>query len=426
MSHTDTFWKLFWTVVGIFTVLYFIGVVVLTYFYNPTKTADAAAVGIIFDPSRDPFASSRPNDVRPDFAGSIFYDDALPLAFADWSWGIKVDWDSPEAAYEGTNSAKVNFLQDWSGVRVDASGIDLKGYDGLSLAVYPKDGIDDLYIELFDSYGKSLGKQSLAWYAPDGKFRNNRWNLLNIPLKNLFPEDQSARGISGYAISTINPGVVYLDSVNLIKNTPPHSRWYKPEPVAPVEVVEEKPVPPISLPFSLGLSPQDAQSWKTIFGRFELTPNGVRIGSIPEKSTGSMSYILGGQNWTDYSVDSTMYWGQTSAFSILVRYVDDGNFVSCAFSHYNETVQLYDVKKGVSTLLGTSPGLPIRAEEPWKDAKAGASVQGNKVSCYVDGEVALSYEVPDISPTGGVGIETWTRNTYDSPHTLQEFSVKPL
>jgi hypothetical protein len=425
MSHTDTFWRLFWTVVGIVTLLYFIGVVSLAYFYNPTKTADAAAVGIIFDPSRDPFASSRPNDARPEFAGNVFYDDALPLAFADWSWGVQVRWGSNETVYEGTQSIRVNFLQDWSGMRVDASGIDLRGYEGISLAIRPQSGIEDLYIELFDDFGKSLGKQSLNWYAREGKLAANAWNAVNIPLDNLFPEDHDERAISGYAISTINPGIAYIDSIRLSRDAPKRLRWYKPAPVD-TPVAEEKPAPPIPLPFTLGLTPQAAAGWKTIFGRFELTPNGMRIGSIPEKSTGSMSYILGGQNWTNYSVSSKMYWGQTSAFSILVRYVDDGNFVSCAFSHYNETVQLYSVKKGVSTLLGTSPGLPIRAYEPWRDAVAGASVRGNTVSCYVDGELALSYEVPGISPAGGVGIETWTRNTYDSPHTLQEFSVKPL
>ncbi len=423
MSHTDTFWKLFWIVVGALALVYFLVVIGLIYFYNPTKTADAAAVGIVFDSSRDPFEGQRPSDKRPNFSGDVIYDDSLPLAFADWSWGVQVNWNSKDISYEGLDSFKIHYLQDWSGVRVQASGIDLTSYEGVSLAVYPESGLQDLYIELFDNSGNSLGKQSLSWYADNASLVMSKWNSLTIPFDNLFPEGQPKRAISGLAISTIKPGVAYVDSMRLETSVPMHSRWYEPK---PIEWKPEPPPPPIPLPYSLETTPESFQQWKTVFGRFELTPTGVRIGTTPEKTSGSMSYIKGGQNWTDYSVDTKLYWGQTSAFSILVRYVDDGTFISCAFSHYNETVQMYKVKKGVSNLLGTAPAQPIRAIEPWKDAKAGASVEGKRVSCFVDGERALSYEIPDVSATGTAALETWTQNTYDSPHTLQEFTVKSL
>jgi hypothetical protein len=418
MSHADTFWKLFWIVVGVLASLFFAVVLALVYFYNPTKTADAAAVGIVFDPSRDPFANKRPDDNRPKFTGEYFYQDALPLAFADWSWGVSVNWNSSEEAYDGTDSFKVNFLQDWSGVRVQASPIDLSLYKGISLAIYPKGQLDDLYIELFDASGNTLGRQSLAWYTSSGKFSSGAWNRVEIPFKNLFPEGQSPRAITGFAISTVHPGVAFIDAVHLEGSVPSHDRWYEPK---PVDDVPEKPDPPIPLSYALNSGPIVKNEWKTIFGKFEPTPDGVRIGTTPEKTTGSMSFIRGGQNWSDYSVDTTTYWGQTSSFSILVRYKDDANFVSCAFSNYDAVAQLYEVKKGVSTLIGASPGLAIREYEPWKDAKAGASVQGDRVSCFVDGEQVLSYEIPDITPTGSAGLETWTQNTYDSPHLLQEY-----
>jgi len=423
MSHTDTFWKLFWLVVAVLSAFFCATIFGLIYFYNPSKTADAAAVGVIFDPSRDPFEGQRIDTKRPAFTGEYFYQDALPLAFADWSWGVQVNWNSTEMSYEGLDSFKVNFLQDWSGVRVEASDIDLSQYQGISLAVDPKGNLGDLYIELFDKYGNSLGKQSLGWYAQSGHLTPDAWNEVTIPFDNLFPAGQSKRPISGYAISTVHPGIAFVDSVHLETTVAPHARWYEPLPAAP-EV--EKPDTPINLPYTFTFTPTVKDQWKTIFGRFEPTPAGVRVGTIQEKTTGSMSTIRGGQNWTDYSVDTTTYWGQTSSLSLLVRYKDDANFVSCAFSNYNAVVQLYDVQNGVSTLLGTSPTLPIRDYEPWKDAKAGASVQGNRVSCYVDGEKVLSFPVPDISPTGSAGIETWTRNTYDSPHTIEEFSVKSL
>lgn len=424
MSHTDTFWKLFWMTVGTLVLLYFVAILALTYFYDPTKTADAAAVGIIFDPSRDPFEGRRLSDNRPSFAGEYFFQDSLPLSMADWSWGVRVNWNAADTAYSGAQSFRVTFLQDWSGVRAQAPDIDISKFDGISLSVYPED-MDDLFLEVFDQYGNSLGRQSLGWYTESGKLQKNTWNQVSVPFANLFPVGQAKRTISGYAISTVHPGVTYVDEVRLESSVPAHARWYEPKPVEYVEV-PEKPETPASLPYTLAYTPETSTLWKTIFGRFDVTATGVRIGTNPQKTTGSMSYIKGGQNWADYRIDTKLYWGQTSAFSILLRYVDDANFVSCAFSHYNEIVQIYSVQKGVSTLLATSPTLPIDAQEPWRDAKAGASVQGDRVSCYVNGEKVLSATIPEMSLFGKAGLETWTRNTFDSPHTLQEYSVTAI
>lgn len=422
MSHTDAFWKLFWITVGIFAALYLVAIIGLIYLYDPTKTASAAAVGIIFDPSRDPFEGRRPDASRPPFSGEYFYQDSLPLSLADWSWGVRVDWESTNTSFSGNRSVKINFLQDWSGLRIQAPDIEIEKFQGLSLAVYPQE-VDDLYIELFDQYGNSLERQSLGWYTESGKLTVNAWNTVRVPFENLFPTNQSKRAISGIAISTVHPGIAYIDEVRLEESVPSHARWSEPK---PVEAPVEKPDTPIALPYSLQRTPQAEGEWRTVFGNFKVTAAGVRIGTLPEKTTGSMSYIRGGQSWTNYHIDTTMYWGQTSAFSILVRYQDDANFVSCAFSHYNDLVQIYNVQRGVSTLLGTSPGLSITAYEPWKDAKASASVQDNTVTCYVNGEKALSANIPNMPASGSAGIETWTRNTYDSPHTLQQYNVTAL
>src|SRR5262249_23647065 len=127
-----------------------------------------------------------------------------------------------------------------------------------------------------------------------------------------------------------------------------------------------------------------------------------------------------------YKIDTVLDWGPTESYSILVRFKDDANFVSCAFGNYDATVQIYSVENGVSTSEGQSPLLAVRAFEPWKDAHASASVQDDKVTCYVDGEAALPATLPDMAAKGGVGFETWTRNTYDPPHTLKSLNITAL
>ncbi|HTR18869.1 MAG TPA: hypothetical protein VMH91_02715 [Candidatus Paceibacterota bacterium] len=424
MTHPDKFWKFFWAAVGAAFLLYVIAIGVLTYLYNPIRTAGAAAVGIEYNASKDPFASTtKTQSDRPSFTGDYFYQESLPLAFADWSWGANVDWNSTEQAYEGSHSFKVQFLQQWSGVRVDASDIDVSAYQGLSLAVYPDQNVGNLYISLYDTFGNTLGRQSIGWYTASSTLTAGAWNVATIPLQNLVPDGQAIRPITGFSISSDNPGTIYVDDVKLETTAAAHDRWVEPPPPTPVAAA---PVVPIALPYTLALTPDSVGDWYKEFGRFDLTQNGVSAGPVPNTTNGSMAYLSGGKDWKDYRVDATLYWGPVDTFSLLVRFADDADFISCAFSRYGQFVQMYEVQNGKSTLLGTSPNLPIRAYEPWKDAKHGASVQGNVANCYQDGNKVLSETIPDISPTGTAGIETWSTNSLAPPHTLEALTVTPL
>ena len=421
MTHVDRFWKVFWFVLGLLTLAYILVTGELFYLYNPLRTADAASVGISYDPARDPFERmKRDQEMRPKFTGEYFYQDSLPLAFSDWSWSVRNDWYSTEQHLEGTRSLKITFLQEWAGARAYASDIDIAVYEGISLSVFPDQKVGDLYIELFDTSGRSLGRQSISWYAFSGTLNPSTWNTISIPLENLMPIGQAKRNISGFSIGSDHPGVAFVDAVRLEKTVVRHARWKEP---LPSQGEVEKPATPIDLPYHLAFTTDAMSAWRTVFGRFDLTQGGVRLGPTAEKTTGSMSYLRGGKAWRDYHVETTTYWGPTETFSILVRYVDDANFISCAFSSYDAVAQIYIVHKGSSTLLGTSPGLPIRANEAWKDAKAGASVVGKKVSCFVDGEKVLSATIPEMAESGSIGFETWTRNTYDQPHLLQVLDV---
>jgi len=422
MTHVDKFWRYFWycflvVLIGCLSLF-----VALAQVYNPLKIAEAAAVGVAFDPSHDPFARSGERDARPPFVGEYFYSDSLPLSFADWSWGVNADWASTEHFHEGSRSIRVTFNEQWAGLRAAASPIDLSDYQGLSLAILPDEQVKDLYIQLYDIYGKPFPRQSVGWYTDEKELQPGKWTVARIPFKNLFPAGQKVQEISGYSIGSEALGVAYIDTIHLESSVAAHSRWEEPKYVAPAEI----PADPVFLPYELSFTPSAISEWRAIFGRFDLTRNAVYIGPIAEKSTGSMAFLPGAKDWKDYRVDTVTYWGPVLSFSLLVRFVDDANFVSCAFSDYDGVAQLYVKKDGVSRLVGASPSLSIRAFEPWKDAKAGASVVGNRVTCYVDGEKALSYEVPDMASAGGIGVESWTKNTYDQPHRLESLKVTPL
>lgn len=421
MTHTDNFWRLFWFSLLGATLFYVLLIGILTYFYNPISTADAEAVGIVYNASKDPFVSARPiNEIQPNFTGEYLYRDGLPIALADWSWGVKTDWNSSERVFEGSRALKIIFLQNWSGARAAAAEFNLHGYEGISLAVFPDSRVGDLYLELYDTYGKSLGRQSIGWYAPGSKLQPEQWNTVTIPLANLMPEGQAVQPITGFSIDADVAGSAYVDAVRLEKTAAAFPRWHEPQ------VIEEPPAPPIDMPYSLAITEENASLWRKNFGRFDVANSGVHIGPIAHKTTGSMSYLAGGKHWKNYRVDAIVYWGPVETFSILVRYKDDGNFISCAFGDYGYNVSIFQVKNGESTRISGSPGLAIRTDEPWKDARHGAMVDGNTISCLQDGDVVLRALIPDMPDHGTVGLESWTRNSQYPPHTLKSLTVTPL
>ena len=148
------------------------------------------------------------------------------------------------------------------------------------------------------------------------------------------PENQAQRSvITGLSLGADHPGILYADSIHLESSAPDHARWYRPK---PPEWVPPPPkhIDPISLPYNMELSPASISHWHVDFGRFDLAANGVYVGPIAQKTTGSMAYLEGGEAWTNYHMDTISYWGPVESLSLLVRFKDDANFISCAFSNY--------------------------------------------------------------------------------------------
>ncbi|HEY4498977.1 MAG TPA: hypothetical protein VJH94_02855 [Candidatus Paceibacterota bacterium] len=428
VAQKDTFWKIFGSIVGGFLLLLCFGILWLkiSYLHQPDDVSLAEAVEVTFDPTRDPFEKAGKNEKNVALVSGFLYRDSLPFGFEDWSWDSIVDWRSSMERFEGAYSLHAAFLKPWAGIRLNIPDQDVSSYRSLSLAVFPDSAINDLYLEFHDTFGRSLGRQSLAWYAESGVLIPNTWNTISIPLENLVTAPAEKTKITGFSISVENPGSVFLDAIRLETSPIAHARWSEPEGKPGLGQDPFAGMTQVDLPYTLSSRTEDVAMWQPLFGQFEKTNNGVLIGPIPKKTNGSMTVFGGGKEWANYRVNANVYWGMTSTFSILVRFIDDGNFVACAYSNYGAVIQIYQVKKGASTLLGQTPLLAIRTYKPWGNAKHGASVQGNKVSCYMDGEKVLSATLSGMPATGSVGIETWSINSDDYPHVLQELHISSL
>jgi hypothetical protein len=356
------------------------------------------------------------------------YQNALPFHFQSWTWEATANWRSGEQKKEGSYALQVAFSAAGGTVGMNGPAVDIKTMKSISLSVYPDAAVGDLYLNLYDKDGAALGMQSLAWYMPSGALAPNAWNDVEIPLDNFFATSSSARSISGFSISGKNPGSAYIDSVQLTKKEISHAIWVAPPEALALPFNPFATSTPVNLPYTFTPTPDNLAQWFTYFGSFGPGSSGeIELGpSAATKSNGSMTIFRGGRFWSDYHIDATINWGETSVFSLLGRFTSDGDFVSCAFSRYGETAQIYDMKGGTSNFVAQTPPLAVKDFQPWIGVNVGMELRGNRASCFIGGTEVLQANLPDIEAKGTVGFETWDPNPSAAPHTLTSLSVTPL
>lgn len=419
---TDTFWEKFW--------LSFFGIAVLAMFGSTLlfvvhiKSLNAAAVGITFDPAKDPFAGAMRRS-NLSLTGGYAYRNSLPLGVSQWSWETTLNWNSKERSYEGDTSVKMIFNAPWAGMGMNGFNVSRDTFQSISLAIYPDDAVGDLYIDVYDANGNTGVHQSLGWYAESATLIPNQWQYISIPLENLLGPSNT-KTITGLSISTKNAGVAFVDGIQFTGPAPAHSVWVQPVAAEAAPYNPFATSTPTTLPYATIFTPADFSKWNSYYGLFTRSDNSFQIGPQPGGNTDSIAVFRGGRFWSDYKAQATLDWGLTSVFSLLVRFTDPGNFVSCAFSYYGQTVQVFEVKDGVSTQLGQTPAMPIGFDAPWQNVQVGAMVQGNKVTCFLNGEKALSADLNGAPKAGTVGFEAWDPNSNASPHTLKRFEVQQL
>jgi hypothetical protein len=429
----DRFWKFFWIGSGGIVLFGILMAASLFVFY--TRQGDLlAAVGVTYDPNKDPFAGATiPGlgvaggaDGIISLSSGYLYQNSLPLHFKSWTWESTADWRSSEQVHEGNAALKTIFNVAGGTVGMNGPIIDVRTMKSISLAVYASGAVGEVYLNLYDKNGNAFKMQSLGWYTPSGTLTPNTWQNVVIPLRNF--GDTVPASISGFSVSGQNPGVAYIDAVQLSKTDAQHDPWVAPPPATGQAFNPFATSTPVGLPYTFSPTSDALAKWYSYFGYFGPGGNGeIALGpSEAAKTTGSMTVFRGGRNWSDYHVNVTIDWGEVSVFSLLARFVNDGDFVSCAFSRYGEGVQLYQMIKGSSNLLLQTPPLAVKDYQPWVGVQMGMEVSGNRVSCFVDGEEVLHKDLSSMPAQGTTGFETWDPNPAAAPHTLRSFTVKPV
>lgn len=420
----DHFWKSLW--------LLFSGAVILCtlasalLFFAHVGNIDAGAVGVDYTPDKDPFETSLHKTATSVVTGGYVYKDALPLGVSSWNWDSSIDARSTEQVYEGSAALKAVFTKEWAGFGISGFSINTAGQKTLSLAVYPDSNVGDLYVELYDNKGVSLGQQSLGWYASGAALIPNQWQIVSIPVQN-FMGSSTASTVTALSINTTSPGTAYVDAVQFNNTPSDHAPWvYK----APVGYV----APPfnpfatstaVSLPYTLVFSANYDDNWFSTRGFFEQAYDSFKIGPLKGENSDALAFFRGGKAWNDYEVSSSVIWGTTRVFALLLRVQDNSDYVSCSFSNSGDTIQMYDVVGGVSTMVAQSDKIHY---SDWTGGieGPGAIVHGNTLTCSLDGKQYLSHDISDIPAQGSVGMEAWDQDDTLTAHQIKSFTVVPL
>ena len=201
---------------------------------------------------------------------------------------------------------------------------------------------------------------------------------------------------------------------SLIKRVEVKPNWNPNDLLKILEIIKDK-----TLPHEDNFS--DYTGWVKKWGRISLTSNSIILSSQPSTNGGSI-FLEGSYLWEDYIFKSNVKLQKGQTFSLLSRYKDDKNYVSCVFSPEfirveqmaNGKRKLALVEKGNNKLIG-------------KNKKVGIEVYDNNVACYVDGKAVIRGDnVNNILEHGGIGFQTWDPQINNSEIIIKGVVVEEI
>ncbi|MCK6462246.1 MAG: polysaccharide deacetylase family protein [Candidatus Pacebacteria bacterium] len=190
--------------------------------------------------------------------------------------------------------------------------------------------------------------------------------------------------------------------------------------------------PPIYLTDTSGIStPYTAKSfadisgWKNLSGEVWVKDGTLHVGSNASTTAG-MTVLAGSKDWTDYNFRTKLDWNKGSTFTLIARYQDNKNYMSCTFSHYGEYARIYQTVNGKTKTLGKSGRLPIPFMEPWLNNDYSVIVNGNEIKCLVNNQWVLKYNTDEMPKFGGIGLKTWDANPAYSEVSVRELRAETI
>jgi peptidoglycan/xylan/chitin deacetylase (PgdA/CDA1 family) len=268
------------------------------------------------------------------------------------------------------------------------------------------------------------------------KIWNENLGVANISLSNItLTSEDSARDflvtLPKYTLATSTPTpVVSLPPVVVINPTVSTSSPATSTPPS-------QPIPVSTPAFNVSLFDTDgnavpyalnfgnyAQEWKNMFGSLSQSDGSLLVGSNAS-TTSSLAVFLGGMQWEDYRLDTVVDWGKGSGFSLVGRYIDSKNYVTCSYSYYGEYVSLYSTENGVTQTIARSPRLSVPDYQPWVGTKLGMTVQGDEAECLINGQWAIRGQTGLTQP-GTIGFKSYYQTANGALMSVRSATVTAI
>jgi peptidoglycan/xylan/chitin deacetylase (PgdA/CDA1 family) len=162
-------------------------------------------------------------------------------------------------------------------------------------------------------------------------------------------------------------------------------------------------------------------SWKSSWGKVSLNEQSILL-EAKASTTGAFTFLDGTANWRDYFYTAKTEWSKNSYLSLIARYQDDSNYLTCAFSRDN--VQIIEKLAGVTYVLNTVPNI---IKLPISSISVGILVDGNTVYCYEGSQVvAFSHQINKKLLSGGIGAQVWNKKLNAATANINSITVVPL
>ena len=160
------------------------------------------------------------------------------------------------------------------------------------------------------------------------------------------------------------------------------------------------------------------QGWVKSWGQMAIVDKKLFLGS-QSTTTGALVFLDGSYYWKDYRFDVVADFINGQTFSLISRFQDQKNYVSCVYTP--EYVRLTLTLDGAQQLIANEKndtGLL------GMDKNIGMTVRGDNVNCLANQTSVVSAQVDHIPAMGGVGVSSWDAEVGNSEMSVKEVTVQ--
>ena len=173
-----------------------------------------------------------------------------------------------------------------------------------------------------------------------------------------------------------------------------------------------------SLPYSDNF--QKDNGWVKTWGGLLFKDDSMFLSSIPPTTGGSI-FLEGSYLWDNYFLKAKTEIIKGESFSLMARYKNENNYVSCAFSpEFIEIERVIDGER--KDLAKTNKEFSLKGNH-----ELGIAVNGTTIKCYLDDRLVLLKNDLDASLMfGGIGFKAWDSKNNNSEVIIREIKVEEI